>query len=225
MQQILTREQSALAELFLWVAERLARSAARCSRHLPFDDLLQIARTGLLEAALRYDVNSGTPFDKFAWKRIYGRIVRALGYESKHHRRATLAFLSMLDAAPVDTSTPETDGQVSALIDERCDDAALTLFLALTSSRLEIAGEDGAVRCETATRAARLIDEALDGLDEDLRLVVRLRYWEALDWSDTSEKLHVSRATAQRKELEARKRIRRHLCTHGVDSLPEMELP
>ena len=51
MQQILTREQSALAELFLWVAERLARSAARCSRHLPFDDLLQIARTGLLEAA------------------------------------------------------------------------------------------------------------------------------------------------------------------------------
>jgi RNA polymerase sigma factor (sigma-70 family) len=219
MGQELNRQQRTLVSLSLWMADRVARTAARCTRHLTFDDLSQIARTALSLAALRFDPAKEVPFEKFAWKRIVGAVLRALTGESKHKRRTVDAFLTMLDApVEVGDSFVDTDEEVSRRIDERDDDAALAVFLSMTSDDWQAEGEQGLVRRETSVRAKHLVQGALDSLEEVQRRVVVLRYWEALDWAAVTEHMGLSKTTVQYHERQARTHIRRYLLAHGLKS-------
>lgn len=57
-----------------WLALRGARRFA--SRGEPFDDLLQVARIGLLKAIDRFDVTMGVPFGAYATPTIMGELRR-----------------------------------------------------------------------------------------------------------------------------------------------------
>ncbi|MEQ1702553.1 MAG: sigma-70 family RNA polymerase sigma factor, partial [Ilumatobacteraceae bacterium] len=57
-----------------WLALRGARRFA--SRGEPFDDLLQVARIGLLKAVDRFDVTMGVPFGAYATPTIMGELRR-----------------------------------------------------------------------------------------------------------------------------------------------------
>ncbi|HTH07901.1 MAG TPA: sigma-70 family RNA polymerase sigma factor, partial [Ilumatobacteraceae bacterium] len=58
----------------LWLAVRGARRFA--SRGEPFDDLLQVARIGLLKAIDRFDINVGVQFGAYATPTIMGELRR-----------------------------------------------------------------------------------------------------------------------------------------------------
>lgn len=57
-----------------WLAERSARRFA--DRGEPFDDLLQVARIGLLKSIERFDPAQGVPFGAFATPTILGELKR-----------------------------------------------------------------------------------------------------------------------------------------------------
>jgi RNA polymerase sigma-B factor len=63
-----------LLELYLPVARRMAARYAGVSE--PFDDLLQVASLGLLQAIDRFDPGRGTPFIGFAKPTILGELKR-----------------------------------------------------------------------------------------------------------------------------------------------------
>ncbi len=71
------RDQAArrdLVELYMPLARRLAARYAGVSE--PFDDLLQVASLGLLNAIDRFDTSRGTPFAGFAKPTILGELKR-----------------------------------------------------------------------------------------------------------------------------------------------------
>jgi RNA polymerase sigma-B factor len=71
------RDQAARAELvdlYMPLARRMASRYAGVSE--PFDDLLQVASLGLLNAIDRFDTNRGTPFAGFAKPTILGELKR-----------------------------------------------------------------------------------------------------------------------------------------------------
>jgi RNA polymerase sigma-B factor len=63
-----------LVELYLPLAKRMASRYAGVSE--PYDDLLQVASLGLLNAIDRFDVGRGTPFAGFAKPTILGELKR-----------------------------------------------------------------------------------------------------------------------------------------------------
>jgi RNA polymerase sigma-B factor len=71
------RDQTArrqLVELYMPLAKRLASRYAGVSE--PYDDLLQVASLGLLNAVDRFDASRGTPFAGFAKPTILGELKR-----------------------------------------------------------------------------------------------------------------------------------------------------
>jgi RNA polymerase sigma-B factor len=72
-----SRDQTAraqLVELYMPLARRLASRYAGVSE--PYDDLLQVASLGLLNAIDRFDASRGTPFAGFAKPTILGELKR-----------------------------------------------------------------------------------------------------------------------------------------------------
>jgi RNA polymerase sigma-B factor len=63
-----------IAERTLWLATRGARRFA--DRGEPFDDLVQVARIGLLNAIDRFDPSHGVPFGAYATPTIMGELRR-----------------------------------------------------------------------------------------------------------------------------------------------------
>src|ERR1700761_994792 len=71
------RDQAAraeLVELYMPLARRMASRYAGVSE--PYDDLLQVASLGLLNAVDRFDASRGTPFAGFAKPTILGELKR-----------------------------------------------------------------------------------------------------------------------------------------------------
>jgi RNA polymerase sigma-B factor len=63
-----------IAESTSWLATRGARRFSDCGE--PFDDLVQVARIGLLNAIDRFDPTQGVPFGAFATPTIMGELRR-----------------------------------------------------------------------------------------------------------------------------------------------------
>jgi RNA polymerase sigma factor FliA len=77
--------RSALIELYMPLARIIAARAygGRQDQSVGFDDYLQYARVGLIEAVDRFDANRGVPFEAFSTHRIRGAIVNGLAHESE----------------------------------------------------------------------------------------------------------------------------------------------
>jgi RNA polymerase sigma-B factor len=94
----LAREQ--LLERYTPLARSLARRYARSSE--PFEDLLQVATVGLLQALDRYDVDRGRQFEAFAVPTILGELrrhFRDAGWAAHVPRAAKERALEVRDAA------------------------------------------------------------------------------------------------------------------------------
>jgi RNA polymerase sigma-B factor len=68
------RARAELVDLYMPLARRMAGRYAGVSE--PYDDLLQVASLGLLNAIDRFDVSRGTPFAGFARPTILGELKR-----------------------------------------------------------------------------------------------------------------------------------------------------
>src|SRR5258708_30800639 len=83
-----SRDQSlrnALTERYLPLARSIAASVfkARIDDSVAFDDFLQYARMGLMQAIERFDPTRGIVFEAFAARRVRGAILNGLGRESE----------------------------------------------------------------------------------------------------------------------------------------------
>ena len=221
MSQPLTSQQQTDVSLAIWIADRIAQTAARCARHLDRDDLTQIARTALVDAAFKFDAAKGVPFEKFAWKRVMGSVLRALGRESKRYQRALRAFLEMLEVLEVGDGFDDNDDDVSARIDYGCDDAAFVLFLSLSADNWQADGEQGFARREASVNAKRLTREALGTLSDVQRQIVHLRYWEEVDWAGVVDRVGLSKTTVQYHERRARDQLRSYVLGRGLKGSSE----
>jgi len=115
------RREAALAQDYLHQVKEVA----------DFDDLCQVGREALLDAATRYDPKKGKPLGVFAYKRIRGAMLDLLA--EKRKREAERASSDDSEAAP-----PDPRVQFLALIEQgEWDDSSFTEQVALFLSRFE----------------------------------------------------------------------------------------
>ncbi len=81
-----------LAVLYLPFARMLAAKmfGARTHMQVEFDDYLQFARTGLLEALDRFDASRGFKFETYAARRINGAILSGMENYSEVHEQVAM---------------------------------------------------------------------------------------------------------------------------------------
>lgn len=192
----------------LWLADAMARRFR--GRGEDDDDLLQVARCALLEAAHRYDPGQG-PFVPFAGPTITGvlkRHFRDHGWVVRPPRRTQQL------AVRITQQWPEIAQERGAVPDDTDLAACLGESIDAVREARQAAQGYRTVPIETATapiRATAVEDPAFDHcearllvaglwklLDEDERELVRLRFWERRSQADIATRLGTSQMQVSR---------------------------
>jgi len=184
-----------------WLALRGARRFA--SRGEPFDDLLQVARIGLLKAVDRFDVNVGVQFGAYATPTIMGELRR---YFRDHTwslhvpRRAKDLRPAVNEASDQLTKELGRSPQVKDIAAhlEISEDAVLEALEANNAYRsfaLDTAGSSAAA--STPGDLDNVVDREvviglLDRLRPRERTILYLRFYEELSQSQIAERIGTS---------------------------------
>ena len=194
-----TRDE--IVERTLWIASRSARRFA--DRGEPLDDLVQVARIGLLKAIERFEPDQGVPFGAYATPTIIGELRR-------HFRDHTWAL-------KVNRRAKDLRPMVNAAVDELSRDLGRSPRVSELAHRLDLPEEAVLEALEAnAAYRARSIDPAVPGhtpsvepetdamIDRDLvvslldrlppreRRILYLRFYEELSQSQIAEQIGTS---------------------------------
>lgn len=185
-----------------WLALRGARRFA--SRGEPFDDLLQVARIGLLKAVDRFDVNVGVQFGAYATPTIMGELRR---YFRDHTwslhvpRRAKDLRPAVNEAADQLTKQLGRSPQVKEIathlaISEDVVLEALEANNAYRSFALDTAGSAAAAGADSGNLDEvvdrEVVVTLLDRLRPRERTILYLRFYEELSQSQIAERIGTS---------------------------------
>jgi RNA polymerase sigma-B factor len=211
-----------------WLAARLARRFA--DRGEPYEDLLQVARLGLLKAIDRFDSSLGSPFPVFATPTIVGELRRYFrdhtwsvhvprrAKDMQHQLKvATETLVTSLQRPPLPAELAEqigvsVDVVLEALEATQAYRAASYDAHPLLVASAHVADEYAAVDDRDAMRAA------LPLLPERLRVVLAMRFDDELTQSQIAERIGTSQVHAGRLLNMAIAQLRSVLATHDSES-------
>ena len=215
-----TRQRDAIVERCLPLADHIARRFD--GRGEPRDDLVQVARVGLVNAVIRFDVDAGSDFVSFAVPTIMGEVRRHFrdnSWSVKVPRRLKELHLR-LGAANAEMSQrlgrAPTPSELAAELEMDREEVVEGLIAGSSYNTLSIDGAGGGTE-EAPAIADTLgdVDLNLDqienrealrpllaSLPERERTVLVLRFFESLTQTQIAERvgisqMHVSRLLAK----------------------------
>jgi RNA polymerase sigma-B factor len=208
------RLRNELIELHLDLARREAMRFA--GRGEPVDDLLQVARLGMLKAVERYDPSIGVPFSAYARPTIAGELRRHFrdttwsvhvprGLKDLHAGlgRTTAALAASLGRQP---TAAELASELGASVDEVLEALELRSAYRPTSINAPI-DADGSTTDPAAADESDGIDPAIDSmlvrellghLDGRQRVIVYLRFFGQLSQSEIAQRVGISQVHVSR---------------------------
>ncbi|MEW6044913.1 MAG: sigma-70 family RNA polymerase sigma factor [Bacillota bacterium] len=209
--------------------EKLAVAVARRFRAFPveFDDLLQAARLGLVEAAARFDPSAGVSFATCAVPIMLGQLRRLV--------EKSRAVSGVRGAAELLRAAEECRRRFQA---DRGRDATLTELAAMMGvDAAELAAAVGAMAAPVPLEETPLspaappgeaehwadtldVRRALGRLPDELRRIVYLRFFQGLRQREVAQLLGLSQPVVSRREREALAHLRRDLEAPATSSQP-----
>jgi RNA polymerase sigma-B factor len=223
------RQRDSIVERCLPLADHIARRFD--GRGEPRDDLVQVARVGLVNAVIRFDVNAGSDFVSFAVPTIMGEVRRHFrdnSWSVKVPRRlkelhlrlgsATAELSQQLGRAP-------TPSELAKELDMDRDEVVEGLVAGSSYNTLSIdsggsGNEDAPAIADTLGDVDLSLDQIenrealrplLESLPERERTVVVLRFFESLTQTQIAERIGVSQMHVSRLLARALTRLRDQL--------------
>ncbi len=209
-----------IAERTSWLATRGARRFADCGE--PFDDLVQVARIGLLNAIDRFDPTHGVPFGAYATPTIMGELRRYF----RDHTWGVHVSRRAKDLRPAVNAAGEAlakELQRSPRISEIAErlrlpeDAvieALEANNAYRSKSLDPSGSGNTPAIEANLEEVlnrQLIAGLLDKLRPRERQILYLRFFEELSQAQIAEQIGTSQVHVGRLIASSLAELRGHL--------------
>ncbi|WP_161077208.1 sigma-70 family RNA polymerase sigma factor [Duganella sp. CY15W] len=206
-----------LVLLYLPFARMLAAKmyAGRTHPQVEFDDYLQFARSGLLQAVDRFDAGRGFKFETYAARRINGAILSGMeNYSEVHEQVAARKRLVETRLASLQQSAPELS-EPDALFGYLADLAiGLAVGFALEDSGMFHTGDDTASYRDNTYAGVELrqLRERLKSLVTQLpdkqRRVIACHYLQHMPFDEIAGLLQVSRGRIAQLHKEALLRLR-----------------
>jgi RNA polymerase sigma-B factor len=214
-----TRKRESIVERCLPLADHIARRFD--GRGEPRDDLVQVARVGLVNAVIRFDVDAGSDFVSFAVPTIMGEVRRHFrdnSWSVKVPRRLKELHLR-LGAATADLSQrlgrAPTPSELATELEMDREEVVEGLIAGSSYNTMSIDGgsgnEDAPAIADTIGDVDTNLDRIeyrealrplLEALPERERTVLVLRFFESLTQTQIAERvgisqMHVSRLLAK----------------------------
>lgn len=213
------RQRDLIVQRCLPLAEHIARRFG--GRGEPHEDLVQVARVGLINAVIRYDIDTGSDFVSFAVPTIMGEIRRHFrdnSWSVKVPRRLKELHLR-LGAATAELSQrlgrAPTASELAAELDMDRDEVVEGLIAGSSYNTVSIDSGGGDSEVPAIADTLGMPDSGLDrienrealrplldALPERERTVLMLRFFESMTQTQIAERvgisqMHVSRLLAR----------------------------
>jgi RNA polymerase sigma-B factor len=211
--------RDAIAERTSWLATRGARRFA--DRGEPFDDLVQVARIGLLNAIDRFDPFQGVPFGAYATPTIMGELRR---YFRDHtwgvhvSRRAKDLRPAVNAASEALSKELQRSPRVSEIADRMKipEDAVIEALEANSAYRAQVLDPSGRTSPSVESDAdavlnRQVIARLLDTLRPRERQILYLRFFEELSQAQIAERIGTSQVHIGRLISSSLAQLRDHL--------------
>lgn len=215
-----------IAEQTSWLATRGARRFA--DRGEPFDDLVQVARIGLLNAIERFDPTHGVPFGAYATPTIMGELRRYF----RDHTWGVHVSRRAKDLRPAVNAATETLSK-ELQRSPRISEIAARMRLP-EESVIEALEANNAYRAHTLDQAGRgvpaaevnfeavlnreVISGLLDRLRPRQRQILYMRFFEELSQAQIADKIGTSQVHVGRLIASSLAELRGHLREDGPDT-------
>jgi len=176
-----------------------------------FDDYLQYARVGLIEAVDRYDVSRNTSFETFSSYRIRGAILNGITHNSE--AAAQMAFWrergqERLASLRDNLRTVPDDAELTDLVDLTVE---LALGLILDDAAIGAVDESPSTNPYAAAEFAQLtqrIRELVSKLPDREREIIESHYYEHHEFQWLADKLGLSKGRVSQLHARALGRLR-----------------
>jgi RNA polymerase sigma factor for flagellar operon FliA len=223
---------SKYAPLVKYVVDRLM---VHLPKSVERDDLVSAAIIGLFDALEKYDAGKGTKFETYAIWRIRGAILdelRALDWASRSIRRRARNVEEVSRELGQKLGRAATEEEVakalnlspvelSRLMDEVNGTALLSLSKSVSTDedqdfvQLEDIVDDPTTKdvleALESEEAREVLQQTIDGLPEQQRLVVALYYYEEMTLKEIGEALHISESRVSQIHTRAVKTLKTRL--------------
>jgi RNA polymerase sigma factor for flagellar operon FliA len=205
----LTPAQQADVSAFLPVAEAIARKRVRQLRAFHYlDDALSTAREAASEARSTFEPSAGTPFPVYAWRRVDGEVMDAIGKESRHWSAAREGALDAAENVEDPGSMVfSPDEEVLACTNALGDEVVMASLLRLSGEIRRTPGEAGAALQMSHARLLATVDGLVRRLDEEAQSLLSLRYAQDRSWKDVAADLGMPERTAKDHDRKIRRRL------------------
>ncbi len=209
-----SRDPSARADLaacYDWLALHSARRFR--DRGEPYDDLVQVARLGLLKAIDRFDADIGTPFGAYATVTMVGELRRHFRdttwqvHVPRRIKDLQTTLRAAVESLTHDLGRPPRTGELAErmgvsedVVLEALDGASAyhTDSLDSPSNDRYLPGTERLVSDESSPESAVELREVLAGLPERERRIIELRYFEGWSQSEIAEHVGISQVHVSR---------------------------
>ena len=224
------RQREAIVERCLPLADHVAHRYR--NRGEPVDDLVQVARLGLLHAINRFDVDNGADFLAFTVPTMMGEVrrhFRDYGWAVKVPRRvkdlqpqvvkARAALSQQLGRSPNATEIAECLGIDRDLVTEATIGGGN--YSTMSTDARAGSGDDRSPTGETRGKVDPNLDKVLDiatvrpliaALPERQRTVLTLRFFDNLSQTQIAERVGCSQMHVSRLLAKALETLRSHIC-------------
>lgn len=186
----------------------------RCDDTVSFDDYLQYARVGLIEAIDRYDALRGTSFETYSSYRIRGAILNGVSRETevraqRGRRSVRLAEREQSLAGPMfaNPGRANLDDFVSFTVD-------LAVGFMLEDGLVECLDESPAANPYAQAELSQLrgrVRELVDQLPPRERQVLKAHYYDQLEFQEIAATLGVTKGRVSQLHSRAVTRVRERL--------------
>ena len=225
----LRRQRELIIERTLPLADHIACRYG--GRGEPFDDLVQVARVGLVNAVNRFDVDTGAEFLSFAVPTIMGEVrrhFRDYGWAVKVPRRIKELQPQMIRARTELSQRLGHSPNATEIADHLGIDRELIIEATIGGSSYSTTSTDGPLRRNDDHRSIRdsfgEIDSNLDkvlsvetvrpliaALPDNQRTALSLRFFNDLSQTEIAERIGCSQMHVSRLLSQALETLRRHV--------------
>lgn len=209
----LSPQQTRWVEQCLPRVEQLARTLAPRMPHASREELVSAGYEGLVQAALRYEPQSGVPFGAFAHFRVRGAMIDAARSAAPALRRKARAVRALQATQDLLERTaaaqPAADAADPRSLRERVAAAAALVRHATTAvllSRVAPDDPDGVIDEVEHDAESQLLDaelrrallQVIDDAGEDEKQMVRALYFEGITMQQLADRTGKNKSTVSR---------------------------
>lgn len=205
----LTEQQRLRVERHVDEVGKIAASVRRLLPHLDLDELESLGNEGLVNAARRYDPESGVSFGAFAHHRIRGAMIDGARRSQRAGRQAARA-MRQLEASQALLEQASRDGTASELGSLRERVAAVRKLVERTSAAAlmahalpvepdRVATEPEAERRLVSADLRARLGRSLHTLAPDDRKLIEAIYMEDRSMTALAEELGINKSTVSRR--------------------------